>query len=242
MSQPFEFTAANPEEFTKRDPSELIPMGRCKGVLLIVRPLKYQESGFKTVHKDDTDALFADIANLDPIPGGWDDMGNQLPAFPAGMQFRDQILFQGYLKGTFKRYLGKTLIGTIYFEPSGKGKPSMKWQDLSADAQCVARGQQFMAAHPEFLIPTQGQFSAAQEPAYGYQGYQQPPQSAPAAPVQSSGYQGYQQPDPWAAQAAPVSAQPTSPAPTRPMTTLEQMRHAGQINHQGQPQSSDVPF
>lgn len=218
MTQPHQFTTVLASQEAKRDSSEFIPMARTRGKLLIVRPLKYQAEGFVTEHKPEgTDAIFCDIALLDLIEAAVNEYGEQLPGFPAGTQFRDQILFQGYLKGTFKRYLGATLIGTTYFGPKTKGKPPIMWQDLSGDPQCVLRGQQFLAAHPEFLVPTAASFNSSAPEPQGPQPYT-PPQN------------GYRQPDPWA---QPVSSPPQaavapSSAPPQQMSTLEQMRRAAQ--------------
>lgn len=156
-----------------------LPVSRCKGKLLIVRPLKYQDKDFVTTHAPDgTDACFVDVALLDPIRAGVDEDDNELPGFEAGTQFRDQVILQGYLKGCFKRYIGKTLIGTIYKGVPTKGKPPLMWQDLSADPECTARGQQFLIAHPEFLVPVEGQFSeAVPEVAPQVGGYIRPPAS-----------------------------------------------------------------
>ena len=139
-----------------------LPVARCKGKLLIVRPLKYQDKDFITTHAPEgTDAVFVDVALLDPILEAVNEDDETMPGFAADTQFRDQVILQGYLKGTFKRYLGQTLIGTIYKGVPTKGKPPLMWQDLSGDAGCVSRGQQFLIAHPEFLVPVAGQFSAA---------------------------------------------------------------------------------
>lgn len=139
-----------------------LPVSRCKGKLLIVRPLEYQKEGFITTHAPDgTDVVFADVALLDPIKAAVDEDDNELPGFEAGTQFRGQTILQGYLKGTFKRYVGKTLIGTIYKGIATKGKPPLMWEDLSGDPDCASRGQQFLIAHPEFLIPVDAGFSEA---------------------------------------------------------------------------------
>lgn len=236
MTQPHQFTPVLGSQEGKRDSSEFIPMARTRGKLLIVRPLKYQAEGFVTEHKPEgTDAIFCDIALLDPIEAAVNEYGEQLPGFPAGTQFRDQILFQGYLKGTFKRYLGATLIGTTYFGPKTKGRPPIMWQDLSGDPQCVLRGQQFLAAHPEFLVPTAASFSSAPEP-QGPQPYTPPP---------SNGQAGYRE-DPWA-QRQPVSSPPQaaiapSSAPPQQMSTLEQMRRAAQGQQQAVGDSGNPPF
>jgi hypothetical protein len=154
-----------------------LPVARCKGKLLIVRPLKYQDKDFVTTHAPEgTDAVFVDVALLDPIRAMMDEDDNELPGFEAGTQFRDQVILQGYLKGTFKRYLGKTLIGTIYKGVPTKGKPPLMWQDLSGDADCAQRGQQFLIDHPEFLVPVAGQFvEAVPEVMPGPPGYTPPP-------------------------------------------------------------------
>lgn len=139
-----------------------LPWARCKGKLVIVRPLEYQREGFITAHSPEgTDALFCDAALLDPIMAAMNEEGDELPAFAAGTQFRGQVVLAGFLKGTFKRYLGKTLIGTIYRGVPTKGKPPLMWQDLSADVDCATRGQQFLIAHPQFLIPVEAAFEAA---------------------------------------------------------------------------------
>lgn len=235
MTQPYSFTTVNDADAEDR---EFIPIKRCKGKLLIVRPLEYQREGYVTVHKPDgTDAVFCDFALLDPIHEARDLEDKLYPGFAAGHQFRNQVVLQGYLKGTFKRYIGGTLIGTIYEGVATKGNPPLMWQDLSKDHSCVARGQHFMAAHPEFLIPQAATITAVEPEPTGFQGYTPPPQSAPASAPVSSGYGGYQQPDPWSQN----PSQPVSPA-QRPMTTLEQMRNMGGSGQPGQPHLSDPPF
>lgn len=150
-----------------------LPWARCKGKLLIVRPIEYQKEGFITTHAPDgTDALFADAALLDPIRAAMNEEGDELPEFAAGTQFRGQVVLAGYLKGTFKRYIGATLIGTVYRGVATKGKPPIMWQDLSTDANCVSRGQQFLIAHPEFLVPVEAQFSQAVPEVIDQRGYQ----------------------------------------------------------------------
>lgn len=233
MSQPHQFTTVTDTPDEDRD---FIPIKRCKGKLLIVRPLEYRREGYVTVHKPDgTDVVFCDFALLDPIHEARDLDDKLYPGYAAGHQFRNQAILQGFLKGTFKRYLGGTLIGTIFEGVATKGNPPLMWQDLSTDPTCVQRGQSFMAARPEFLIPVPVAITAAESepvapPAYSAPGYVAPPQGAPS----------YLQPDPWAA--TPTVA-PVSPAPAhRPQTTLEQLRGMGQVNHQNAVQSSDPPF
>lgn len=137
MSSPF--TTVQDQEAT-----EYLNTEEAVGHLLIVRPQKYQAEGFVTEFKPEgTDVVFCDVADLD-APG---DLGQN------GKVYRGNSFLQGYLKGTFKRYLGKTLIGMIYFGPREKGrKPPYMWQDLSADANVAARGLAWMQAHQDFLV------------------------------------------------------------------------------------------
>jgi hypothetical protein len=180
-----------------------LPVARCKGKLLVVRPLKYEKEGVVTIHAPDgTDAVFIDAALLDPINAAVNADDEELPGFEAGTQFRDQMILQAYLKGTFRRYLDKTLIGTIYKGVATKGNPPLMWQDLSGDPECVRRGQQFLMAHPEFLVPVAGQFTeAAPEVMAGPPGY-----VPPARPTKESVYTQHE------------------PGKGPAQTTLEQMR------------------
>ena len=157
MTSPFTTVSDKPAE-----DRIYLPVARCKGKLLIVRPLKYEKEGVVTIHAPEgTDAVYIDAALLDPIFPAVNEEGEELPGFAAGTQFRDQMILQGYLKGTFKKYIGQTLIGSVYRGPATKGKPPIMWQDLSTDADCVTRGQQFLIAHQEFLVPVEAAFAAA---------------------------------------------------------------------------------
>lgn len=188
MTNPFTAVTPYDPEAAKAD-RLYIPIRRCRGILMIVRPLKYQSEGFVTEHAPDgTDAVFADFAILDPLAAAKNEENDDLPGFPAGQQFRDNSVLQRYLIGTFKRHIGATLIGTIYFGPKTKGKPPIMWQDLATDAACVARGQQFLATHPEFLVPVEAHITAATadpEPA-GPVAYTQPATVAAGAPRAAS--------------------------------------------------------
>lgn len=192
-----------------------LPWARCKGKLLIVRPLEYQKEGFVTAHSPEgTDALFADAALLDPILGAMNEEGDELPAFPAGTQFRSQVVLAGYLKGTFKKYIGSTLIGTVYRGVPTKGKPPIMWQDLSTDADCVTRGQQFLIAHPEFLIPVAAAFE-------------------PAVPEVAAGPPAYVPPTHASKDSVYTQHQPGKGPATQ--NTLEQMRAMAAANTQQEP-------
>lgn len=206
---------------TDQPAAEYMNVEASVGHLLIVRPQRYQDSGFKTEFQPDgTDVVFCDVADLDVI----DPATNT-----AGKMFRGNSFLQGYLKGTFKRYIGHTLIGVIYTGPRQRGqKPPYMWQDLSADPNIVARGQAWMAAHPDFLVaitPAVAEVAPTQ-----YQ-YRDPAPAAPAVPAAA----------PVSAPAAPPVYQQPEPQVYQPMTTLQQLRAANQ-NHQGQPQSETPPF
>lgn len=225
MTSPF--TTVTPQDQANAD-VDYIPMGRCRSKLMIVRPTRYQREGFLTKHKPEgTDVVFCDIAVLDEIPPFTNEYGDILKGFPAGQQFRNQAVLQGYLKGTFKRYEGQTLIGTIYFGVPEKGKPPMMWQDLSQDPQCVQRGQAFLAQNQSFLVPVEAQFQNSTPVPTGPQPYVQPVSAQPAAVPAP-----YQQPDPHAQQPAPQQ----KPA----MSTLESMRQMAAQG--GYSHDTNVPF
>ena len=272
MTNPFETVVAGGAG-EKRDPNSFLnwkrvaeiqtPRGLRPGKLLVVRPLKVIDE-FRKEERDKWLAkgtwvpslTVADIACLDVIEPMQDEYGMPVPGFEAGHQFRDQVVFPGYLNKAFAKYMGKTLIGVTYEGENTKGKPPIMFRDLSADPGAVSRGQRFLAARPEFLIPLEAAFvEAAPEQWGGAPGYQQnpnapqqgsrpvmytqhdprPPQHQYSAPAAQQ-----PQPDPWGQSAAPVSAQPVSPAQQQPaLSTLDQLR---QVNAQGQPQSQEPPF
>lgn len=187
---------------TDQGPAEYINLEESVGKLLIVIPREYQKEGFITEFQPNgTDVVFCDIASLDLLD---EESGK------PGKIYRRQSILQGYLKGTFKRYLGQKMIGMLYFGPKEKGrKPPYKWQDLSGEEQIRTRGLQWLAANPQFLVDAE--FTAA----------------APASePVVQQGPPRY---------VAPVQ-------PQRAASTLDQLRQMGQVNAQGQPQSTDAPF
>lgn len=194
-----------------------LPWTRAKGKLLIVRPLEYRKEGYITTHAPEgTDVAFCDVALLDAIRPATDEDDNDLPGFDAGTQFRNQSCLAGYLKGTFKRYIGQTLIGTIYKGVATKGKPPLMWEDLSGNAECVERGQQFLIAHPEFLIPVEATFAEA-APEIIDQG---PRYTSPARPTKESVYTQHQ------------------PGKGPAQNTLDQMRAMAKANGADQ----DPPF
>lgn len=161
MTSPF--ASVPSAEELKQNKGPWAPWARFRNRLIVVRPLSYQKEGFITSNAPDgTDVAFVDVACLDAIPAALDTMENELPGFPAGQQFRNQTVLAGYLKGTFKRLLGQTLIGTIELGVATKGRPPMHFKDLSADAAAVARGTMFLQQHPEFLQPVVPEFNGVE--------------------------------------------------------------------------------
>lgn len=213
MTNPHQFTAVTAQE--KRDPSEFIPWMRCvevmtprglrPGKLMVVRPTSQVEDWRQREGRDPNawrgKLTIADIAVLDAIPPSQDEYGNELPGFQAGHQFRDQTVFPGFLNKAFRDYVGATLIGVTYLGPNEKGKPPILWRDLSGDPAAVQRGQSFLMARPEFLIPVQAQFTSQQQPDQWAQPASQQQQGYPQARPQQN--QNYQQaspvrpPEPW---------------------------------------------
>lgn len=213
---------------TDQPAAEYMNVEASVGHLLIVRPQRYQESGFITEFQPNgTDVVFCDVCDLDVYA--------DQASGTVGKVYRGNSFLQGYLKGTFKRYLGHTLIGMIYTGPRQRGqKPPYMWQDLSADPQIVARGQAWMQGNPDFLVPITPAVAEVAPTVYQHQG----PYAGPDPHAQ-----------PAVVAAAPVSAQPAlpvyqqpAPATAAPLTTLQQLKAAASQNHLGQPQSTEAPF
>lgn len=177
-----------------QEPKEYMNVEQSVGHLLIVRPLKFQDGFITEFRPEGTDVVFCDVADLDVL----DENSGQ-----PGKVYRGNSFLQGYLKGTFKRYIGHTLLGMIYLGPRQKGqKAPYMWQDLSADAAVAARGMAWMQQHQDFLVA----ITPAAEPA----DVGPPKYTPPAAPAAAT---VYAQPDPHAAP---------------PVSTLEQMRRMAQ--------------
>jgi hypothetical protein len=154
----------------KRDPSEFVPWDRVAevktprgnrpGLVMIVRPLeRIKDYRDKDPDNDWKTLVIADIAVLDAIAPGVDQYQMPLPPVAPGSQWRNQLVFPGMLNKAWRDKIGGTLIGVVYYGepkpmPNGTmGKPPFLWRSLATDEQQVRRGQGFMAARPEFLIP-----------------------------------------------------------------------------------------
>lgn len=200
MTSPFTtVTATEPGDYWK--PEEHI------NGLMIVRPIKYQESGYITEYRPEgMDAMFCDIAVLDAV----NDDGTK------GKIFRNASVLQGYLKGTFKRYLGHTLVGAVILGPKAKGqKPPYMWTDLSGDPASVAVASTWLQANQRFLVEITSVTSVAQ-------------QSTPPAAVA-------------AAQALAAGAQPVV-TQQMPNTLAQLQAMAAATSHHGTAQPDMPPF
>lgn len=214
----------------KRDPSEYIPWTRIAevktprgtrpGLMLIVRPLE-RIPDYRDKENDWKTLVIADIAVLDPIAPGADEYGMPLPGIPGGSQWRNQTVFPGMLNKAWRDKIGGTLIGIVYMgeakpTPQGTmGKAPFLWRSLAQDEGAKQRGQGFMRARQEFLIPVprDPQMSSdswvspsAQQPAP--QASQQDPWAQPAAPQQSYATGGYVSPAPQVQQQEPWNSYP----------------------------------
>jgi hypothetical protein len=204
----------------KRDPSEFVPWDRIAevvtprgtrpGLVMIVRPLERIKDFRSKDPEDDWKTLVvADIAILDAIPATPDQYGMMLPPVAPGSQWRNQLVFPGMLNKAWRDKIGGTMIGVIYYGQASKmangtmGKPPFLWRSLATDEQQVRRGQGFMAARPEFLVPiprvqpqqaAQDTYVTAQQDPWAQPLQQQPAQYAQPMAVPVQQYQpGWQQ-------------------------------------------------
>lgn len=201
----------------KPDAGEYINLEASVGKLLIVRPLEYKTDFVTTFSPQGTDVVFADIAVIDDVDQA---TGQQ------GKVWRSQAILQGYLKGTFKRKVGETIIGMLYKGVAKNGRPPFMWQDLFEDPVAVQRGTAWLQANQSFLVQLAPSAPAPTTPTY-------------TPPILHSNAVG--RPDPVPAYVAPAAA----PAASVGMTTLDQLKQmslGGDVNHHGQPQADNAPF
>jgi hypothetical protein len=108
--------------------------------LVIVRPKLYEASKI-TIHKPDGgEAVFANIALLEPHEG------------ESYKVFRNVLIMQGYLVGDFKGSLGRNLLGSIYLGPKTKGLPPFMFKSLKGNPKAVEIATAWMAAHEAELL------------------------------------------------------------------------------------------
>lgn len=258
----YEFSPVVDEPREKRPMTDFIPWMRCTelptrpGKLLIVRPLKMIEDYRPLPEGADPNKwrgrlTVVDVACLDPIDKAFTELGEELPGFPPGTIFRNNVVKLGFLNKAFRDHVGGMVIGTVYPVKTQYPRPSIYWRDLYQDEAAKARAQGFFKAFPQFFTPVPDPYEQRNQQAQAAQGA---PVAAPSAatdpwatsngapgPATGQG-SGYQQPDPWAQQAA----QPVSPAPAQHanqgLSTIEQMKRAAALNAQGAPQEGEPPF
>lgn len=109
--------------------------------LVVVRPREFTDKMKTEFKPDGAEAVFADIALLDPIEG------------EPWKIYRRVLVMQGYLVGSFKGSLGAILLGTIHYGERKTGqKPPYKFASLTGNPQAVARATEWMKAHEaEFM-------------------------------------------------------------------------------------------
>lgn len=200
----------------KPDASEYINLEESVGKLLIVRPLEYKTDFVTTFSPQGTDVVFADIAVVDDV-----DPATQ----QQGRVWRSQAILQGYLKGTFKRKIGETIIGMLYKGVPKGGRPPFMWQDLFGDPAAVARGTAWLQANQSFLVQLQPSAAPAQVPTYT------PPPAQGGIVAQGP-----------PAYVAPAAAAPAASVGMTTLDQLKQMSLGGDVNHHGQPQADNAPF
>lgn len=110
------------------------------GKLLIVRPKEFTDKMITEFKPDGAEAVFANVACLDPIEG------------EPWKVFSRLLIMQGNLIGAFKRSMDKTLIGTIYLGQRKAGqKPPFMWQALNDKPGAVAKGKAWRGEHGHLL-------------------------------------------------------------------------------------------
>lgn len=108
--------------------------------LIIVKPLEFTDKMKTEFKPDGAEAVFADIALLDPVEG------------EPWKIFRRVLVMQGYLVGSFKGSVGKPnpLLGTLtYGERKSGQKPPFKFVSLTQNPKVVQRAEEWLAAHGE---------------------------------------------------------------------------------------------
>jgi len=236
MTDEYQFSQVTDEPKEKRPITDFIPWMRCTetasrpGRLLIVRPLKMIEDYRPLPEGADPNKwrgklTVVDVACLDPIDRAFTELGEELPGFPPGTIFRNNVVKLGYLNKAFRDHVGGMVIGTVYPVKTQYAKPAIHWRDMFADEAAKARARSFFQAFPQFFTPVP-------DP---YEQRQQATQSAPAATAAPAA-NGWNQPDPWVTQ---NGAQPVAPAqaqdPRVGLSALEQMRQAAATGAQGEP-------
>lgn len=138
------------DEPTQAPIGDKVPMDTFLNKLVIVRPIEFTDSMRTEYKPDGAEAVFADIALLDPHEG------------EPWKIFRRVLVMQGYLVGAFKGSLKKRLLGTIYHGQRKSGqKPPFMFQSLVGNAAVMERASAWWALHgEEFLAAPSATFEA----------------------------------------------------------------------------------
>lgn len=116
--------------------------------LIIVRPIEYKKDQKTEYKPDGAEAVFANIALLEPIEG------------EPWKIYRRVMVMQGYLVGAFKGSLGATLLGTIHHGQRKTGqKPPFMFQSLKDNPKALEVATAWMRLH-------EAEFSAEPEPVF----------------------------------------------------------------------------
>lgn len=146
------FMFDEPTEVTMGDK---VAMETLVNKLVIVRPIDYVKSKITEFKPDGAEAVFANIALLEPYEG------------EPWKIFRSVLVMQGYLVGAFKSSLERNLLGTIYLGERKAGqKPPYKFKTLTDNPKAVATATEWMRKNEaEFLKAPAASFAEPAETA-----------------------------------------------------------------------------
>lgn len=117
--------------------------------LIIVRPLEFKRDQKTEFKPDGGEAVFANIALLEPIEG------------EPWKIYRRVMVMQGYLVGDFKASLNINLLGTIYHGERKPGqKAPYKFRSLKTNPKALEVATAWMKQH-------EAEFLAEPEPSFG---------------------------------------------------------------------------
>jgi hypothetical protein len=126
-----------------------VPMETFLNKLIIVRPLEFKRDQKTEFKPDGAEAVFANIALLEPIEG------------EPWKIYRRVLVMQGYLVGDFKASLNINLLGTIYHGDRKPGqKPPYKFRSLKSNQKALDIAAPWMREH-------EAEFLAEPEPVFG---------------------------------------------------------------------------
>lgn len=138
------------DDVAQPETGDRVSMDTFLNKLVIVRPVSKTDSMKTEFKPDGAEAVFVNIAIID---------GHEGEPYKV---FRRVLVMQGYLVGAFKNSIGGTLLGTIHLGERKTGqKPPFKFMSLKGDADIVAKGKAWMAAHAGELAEAVPEFGDA---------------------------------------------------------------------------------